>query len=70
MAYARGKYALAICDRCGFRYPYLSLQKEWTGMKVCSDCYEDKHPQLDPKHQPADAQALYDPRPEGPEEMI
>lgn len=70
MAYARGKYALAICDRCGFQIPYLSLKKEWTGFKVCSTCYETKHPQLEPKRNVADAQALYEPRPEGPEVSV
>ena len=34
MAYAVGKYAKAICDRCGFEYPYLELQEEWNGQKT------------------------------------
>jgi hypothetical protein len=70
MAYAKGKYAIAICDRCGFRYPYLSLVKEWTGHKVCPECYEPKHPQLEPKRNVQDAQALFEPRPEGPEVSV
>jgi|TARA_R110000751_G_scaffold46656_2_gene104804 hypothetical protein len=61
-AYASGQHALALCDRCGQEYSYLSLQKEWTGFKVCSECYEPKHPQLDPKPTTGDAQALYEPR--------
>lgn len=63
MAYAQGKYARAICDRCGFDVPYLDLKKEWTGFKVCSECFEPKHPQLEPHTAPADPQALYRPRP-------
>ena len=62
MAYAVGKYAKAICDRCGFEYPYLELQEEWNGQKTCPECYESKHPQLTPSPPPADAEALYQPR--------
>ena len=58
MAYASGKYSLAICDRCGFRYKYTKLRKEWTGFRVCSECYEPKHPQLDPPRHLVDPQAL------------
>jgi hypothetical protein len=63
MAYALGTYARAICDRCGFEYPYLELKKEWNNLKVCSECFELKHPQLNPSHNKADAEALRDPRP-------
>lgn len=37
--------ALAICDRCGFQYYLSQLQEEWTGNKVCSSCFEERHPQ-------------------------
>ncbi len=63
MSFASGKYALAICDRCGFEYKYTSLKKEWTGFRVCNECFEVKHPQLEPVNQGADAQALQNPRP-------
>jgi hypothetical protein len=63
MAYAQGKYSRAICDRCGFDFPYLDLRKEWTGFKVCGECYEPKHPQLTPSRSPTDPEALYEPRP-------
>jgi hypothetical protein len=63
MAYAQGKYARAICDRCGFDVPYLDLKKEWTGFKVCSECYEPKSPQLEPSHQVTDPESLHQPRP-------
>ena len=32
-------------------------------MFTCPDCFEPKHPQLDPGYHPADAIALKDPRP-------
>ncbi len=64
MAFASGKYALAICDRCGFQYPYVALRKEWTGFKTCPECYEPKHPQLEPKRNVGDRIALREPRPD------
>jgi len=66
MAYAQGKYARAICDRCGFDVPYSELRKEWTGFKVCSECYEPKSPQLEPSHHVTDPESLYQPRPTNP----
>lgn len=69
MAYAQGKYANAICDRCGMQYPFTTLRKEWTGYKVCIECYEPKHPQLETKRNVSDSIALRDPRPDGPSVM-
>jgi len=57
--YAVGKYAQAICDRCGQQYYLKELKKEWTGMKVCQECYEPKHPQL-----------LFEPRPQQPSDIV
>lgn len=34
-----------ICDRCGFQYKNTDLQLEWTGFRVCSPCFETRHPQ-------------------------
>ena len=66
MAYASGKYAYSICDRCGFRYRYLDMRTEWDHTRVCPECYEPKHPQLDPVHPPNDAEALWQARPDVP----
>ena len=33
-----------ICDRCGFKFKASQLQDEWTGLKVCGDCWEPRHP--------------------------
>ena len=64
MAFASGKYALAICDRCGFRVKYSAMREEWNGSRVCPECFETKHPQLDPPFARADAEALRDARPD------
>ncbi len=66
MGYASGKYAYFICDTCGFRYPYKSAKGNWENFRTCEECYEPKHPQLDPPNISADAEALWKPRPEVP----
>jgi hypothetical protein len=35
----------AECHRCGFTFKSGQLRKEWTGLRVCSDCWEPRHPQ-------------------------
>jgi NAD-dependent SIR2 family protein deacetylase len=62
--YASGKFAIALCDQCGQRFKLNELRKEWTGFKVCTECYEPKHPQLEPKRTINEPQALLQPRPE------
>lgn len=34
-----------ICDRCGFLFKASELKPEWTGLMVCSRCWEPRHPQ-------------------------
>ena len=63
MAYALGKFAKGLCDRCSFEFKLHELKEEWTGFKVCPDCYEPKHPQLEPEPHVTDPEALYKPRP-------
>ena len=70
MAYAPGKHSLARCDRCGFVEKYLDLKQEWNGLKVCHECFEPKHPQLDPRPYRTDPEALRDPRPTEPAPTI
>jgi hypothetical protein len=40
------------------------MKTEWDHTKVCPECYEPKHPQLDPVHPPVDAESLWQPRPD------
>lgn len=58
MSFALGKRSYRICDRCGLRYHYTEMNFEWNKSIVCDKCYEDKHPQLDPKAPGPDAEAL------------
>ena len=62
--YAAGKYAYGISDRSGFRYRLRDMRKEWNGFLVGKDEYDEKHPQLEPRRHPTDAEALRDPRPD------
>lgn len=34
----------ALCQRCGFKYKASQLKKEWTGLHVCSHCWEPRQP--------------------------
>ena len=69
-AFASGKYAIAICDRCGFQYPYNQLRFEIsdqkrTGCRVCPECLDEEQPQLQLGQYPVnDPQALRNPRPD------
>ena len=62
--YARGKYALAISDRSGMRFPYSEMVREWNGSLVHTSEYESKQPQLTPAPVGSDPQALWNPRPQ------
>ena len=63
-----GKRAFGFCDRCGFRYPLHALKNEvvklkLTGLKVCPECHDPDHPQLQLGMYPVyDPQALREPR--------
>jgi len=63
MAYSLGKFALGICDRCGFEYKLSDLREEWNKLKTCPECFEPKAPQLEPTPIVTDPEALYNPRP-------
>jgi hypothetical protein len=66
--YASGKTAIAICDRCGFRYllrdlKTLIIKTKNVNLLVCSACWEPDQPQLQLGMYPVDdPQALRNPR--------
>tara|TARA_R110002012_G_scaffold11862_6_gene53063 strand:+ start:6056 stop:6748 length:693 start_codon:yes stop_codon:yes gene_type:complete len=70
MAYANGKFAVAICDYCGFQFPYKTLRKNWKGFMVCPQDYEPKSPQIEPLNYRGDAIALRDPRTDREEPVV
>ena len=47
--YAKGKHAVFIDDRTGFKRPYKNARTEWTGMRVDKSEFTSKHPQLEPQ---------------------
>ena len=68
--YAAGKHSIAECDRCGQRYKLTELRKlviktKQVSIKVCPECWEMDHPQLQLGMYPVyDAQAVREPRPD------
>lgn len=51
------------CPRCGFKKRLNTFRREWTGLRVCSSCYDPRHPQMDVRGVP-DRQAVRDPAPQ------
>jgi hypothetical protein len=48
---ARGNYSMnpkGACMRCGFKFDLHKLSKEWTGLRVCSDCWDKKPEAIHP----------------------
>lgn len=68
--FATGKHSTAVCDRCGFRYPYLQIRTEpGTRWRVCRTCNDGiyslvSHPQNRIPPISDDPQGLQFPRPE------
>jgi len=68
--FSSGKNAIAICDRCGFGYKLTLLKKlvvktKTYDLKVCPQCWDPDHPQLQLGMYPVDdPQGVRDPRPD------
>ena len=66
--YASGKYAIAQCDRCNFRFKLKELRTQTLKtkpykVKVCKTCWDPDHPQLQLGMYPVnDPQAVREPR--------
>jgi len=70
MAFAKGEKAFGISDRSGFRYRLKDMRREWNGLLVGPDEFEEKHPQLRAPRATADPEALRNPRPSERETLI
>jgi hypothetical protein len=66
--FASGRFAIAQCDRCGFRFKLTQLKKltiktKNVNIKVCPECWEMDQPQLQLGVYPVnDPQAVREPR--------
>jgi hypothetical protein len=66
--FASGRFAIAECDRCGFRFKLTQLKKltiktKNVSIKVCPECWEMDQPQLQLGMYPVnDPQAVREPR--------
>jgi hypothetical protein len=68
--FASGRFAIAQCDRCGFRYKLKQLKElviktKNVNLLVCPTCWEPDQPQLQLGMYPVnDPQAIRNPRPD------
>jgi hypothetical protein len=68
--FASGKYSIAECDRCGFRFKLkqlraLTFKRTQTNILVCRDCWEAPNPQVFLGETPVDdPQGVRNPRPD------
>ena len=68
--FASGKFAIAQCDRCNFRYKLkqlkpLTIKTKNVNILVCPECWEPDQPQLQLGMYPVnDPQAVRNPRPD------
>lgn len=68
--FASGKYAIAQCDRCNFRFKLKELRIQTLKtkpyrIKVCNTCWDPDQPQLQIGMYPVnDPQAVREPRPD------
>ena len=66
--FSSGKFSIAQCDRCGFRFKLqklksLTIKTKRVNILVCPECWEPDHPQLKLGMYPVnDPQAVRDPR--------
>ena len=66
--FSSGKYAIAQCDRCSFRFKLsklktLVIKTKNVNIRVCPECFEADHPQLKLGMFPiSDPQAVRNPR--------
>jgi hypothetical protein len=68
--FSSGKFSIAECDRCGFRFKLtklktLTIKTKNVNIRVCPECWEKDHPQLQLGLYPVnDPQAVRNPRPD------
>ena len=70
--FSSGKFAIAQCDRCGFRYKLSMLKRlviktKNVNILVCPSCWDPDQPQLQLGMYPvSDPHAVQNPRPDSP----
>jgi hypothetical protein len=63
--YARGKYAVGMCGRCGMKVPYREMVSDgqFPGLRVHRSCRDKKHP-VEKPFVAAEGIALHHPAPD------
>lgn len=54
------------CERCGGEFRVSTTRKEWSGLIVCSDCFDPRPVHLEPPKVSGEGLPIRDPRPEPP----
>lgn len=46
MGFSNGQIAIAVCDRCNLKMPYMALRADGDnpGLRVCARCRDEKDP--------------------------
>lgn len=55
------------CERCDFRYPLIRIRTEWSGLRVCPDCFDPRPPELSPPNLKPEGVPLPNAAPEPPD---
>lgn len=59
-----------ICDRCCEKRRLRTMSREWTGLRVCPDCFDPRPPQLDPPKVGPEGVPLPNSRPRPPDIFV
>lgn len=55
---------LGCCDRCGFVRRLAALREEWTGLRVCVECWDPRPADLSPPNLYPEGLPVRNPRPD------
>ena len=58
------------CQRCAFKYRLNALKLEWSGLRVCNDCWDPRPEQLSPPNTYPEGLPRADAAPEMPDTLI
>lgn len=59
--------AYGICQRCGWKKPLRQIHAEWTSLRVCNECFDERPADMSPPKIGPEGQPLPNALPERPE---
>ncbi len=54
------------CQRCGFVVALQTIRQEWSGLRVCPDCFDPRPAEMSPPRVTAEGKPLANAAPETP----